>query len=121
MGGYAEVYQYDALHPDKNICAGGEFGEKLFFEAIKTFYLEIKLSLEILLNISPFLYFSEKDSCGGDSGGPLVTMKKVGGHKVYTVIGLTSWGPTMCGAQANEYGIYTNVAYFNDWILNNIS
>ena len=66
-------------------------------------------------------WFAEKDSCGGDSGGPLVTMKKVGAHIVYTVIGITSWGPTLCGAKKDEYGIYTNVAYFNDWILNNIS
>lgn len=88
MKGYQQVRIFNALHPDKTICAGGEL---------------------------------EKDSCGGDSGGPLVTMKKVGGHIVYTVIGITSWGPTMCGAKKDEYGIYTNVAYFNDWILNNIS
>ena len=62
----------------------------------------------------------EKDSCGGDSGGPLITKKKVGGLDIYTIIGITSWGPASCGGKADEYGIYQNVAYYNDWILNTI-
>ena len=29
MKGYQEVRVYNAIHPDKNICAGGELGEIL--------------------------------------------------------------------------------------------
>ena len=29
MKGYREVSAFNAIHPDKNICAGGELGEIL--------------------------------------------------------------------------------------------
>ena len=67
--------------------------------------------------ILPYL---AKDSCGGDSGGPLVVRQKKGIHIIYTVAGLTSWGPTECGKKEDEYGVYTNVAYHNKWILDNL-
>ena len=85
----------------------------MFISIIPTQY-----SRHIVFNFTKCL---EKDSCGGDSGGPLITKKKIGALDIYTVIGLVSWGPDACGGNANEYGIYTNVAYYNDWILNNIS
>ncbi|NAW68344.1 trypsin-like serine protease [Vibrio sp. V27_P1S3P104] len=50
------------------------------------------------------------DSCQGDSGGPLVVKE---GDNVQQV-GIVSWG-NGC-AQPNAYGVYANVAYFQDWI-----
>ncbi|CAM2955026.1 serine protease [Vibrio neptunius] len=53
-----------------------------------------------------------KDSCDGDSGGPLV----VNDGGTYKQVGVVSWG-NEC-AQANAYGVYANVGYFNNngWI-----
>ena len=81
-------------------------------------YLSYRIKTTLYHTFS-WSYNSEKDSCGGDSGGPLITKKKVGGKDVYTAIGITSWGSKHCGSE-DEYGVYTNVAYYNDWILNTI-
>lgn len=45
------------------------------------------------------------DTCTGDSGGPLV----IDGH----LAGIVSLGPEKCGIW---YGLYTSVAYYQDWI-----
>lgn len=50
------------------------------------------------------------DACNNDSGGPLVLDNKL--------IGLVSWG-IGCGLP-NYPGVYTNVAYFRDWIDKNL-
>ena len=122
MKGYAEVNVHDGLHEDKNICAGGEYGNvpihtvtilNIFiirYSIIKSYWMVRLLLFHVL----------EKDSCGGDSGGPLVISKKKGVREIYTIAGITSWGPTECGGKKDQYGIYTNVAYHNKWILDHL-
>ncbi|CAG0883219.1 unnamed protein product [Cyprideis torosa] len=57
---------------------------------------------------------ANKDSCQGDSGGPIVN--QVGGT---TQVGIVSWGYG-CGVDGFP-GVYTEVAYFNDWIRANVN
>ncbi len=47
-----------------------------------------------------------QDTCSGDSGGPLIA----GG----LLVGLTSWG---FGCASEQYGVYTNVPVFREWVL----
>lgn len=50
----------------------------------------------------------ERDACSGDSGGPLVCNNQL--------VGITSFG---LGCAIKGFpGIYTNVAYYYDWLLN---
>ena len=51
-----------------------------------------------------------KDACQGDSGGPLL----VKANNEWALVGLVSWGDGC--AEANKYGAYSEVAYFQDWI-----
>ena len=126
MKGYAEVNVHNGLHADKNICAGGEYGKfEICIIIIPNIFLFWILNLIHVILYGKMMktlpyYFSEKDSCGGDSGGPLVVSKKKGVREIFTVAGITSWGPILCGAQTGEYGIYTNVAYHNKWILDHL-
>lgn len=53
-----------------------------------------------------------KDSCIGDSGGPLVAFDR---QRCPFQIGIVSWGPKPCGTP-RQYGVYTSVAYFRNWI-----
>ena len=55
------------------------------------------------------------DACQGDSGGPLVYL---GSNGTFVQGGIVSWG-IMC-AKENFYGVYTNLAYFYDWIMDYI-
>ncbi|XP_041637979.1 coagulation factor VII-like [Cheilinus undulatus] len=58
-------------------------------------------------------YFEGKqDSCKGDSGGPLVTKYK----KTVFLLGIVSWGKGC--AQPGNYGIYTRVSNYLEWIYN---
>ena len=54
-----------------------------------------------------------KDSCSGDSGGPLAEDGSL------VLVGVTSWGQG-CG-RPNKPGVYTEVAYFIDWIRDTIT
>ena len=53
------------------------------------------------------------DSCAGDSGGPMVCDFNSSAY----LCGIVSWGYG-CGAP-NKPGVYTEVAYFVDWIQAN--
>ncbi|XP_014909735.1 coagulation factor VII-like [Poecilia latipinna] len=52
------------------------------------------------------------DSCKGDSGGPLVTKFK----KTHFLLGIVSWGKGC--ARPGNYGIYTRVSNYLEWIQN---
>ncbi len=51
-----------------------------------------------------------RDACNGDSGGPLAL--SVDNRRVQ--VGVVSWGPG-CGLR-DTVGVYTSVAYYEDWI-----
>lgn len=53
-----------------------------------------------------------QDSCKGDSGGPLVTKYK----KTVFLLGIVSWGKGC--ARPGNYGIYTRVSNYLEWIHN---
>jgi len=60
-----------------------------------------------------------KDSCQGDSGGPLTTrpLGTTGGIGTYDILtGIVSWGDGC--ADPELFGVYTRVARFRNWIVN---
>ncbi|XP_067002777.2 venom protease [Anabrus simplex] len=53
------------------------------------------------------------DTCQGDSGGPLQILEN-SSSSVYSVVGVTSFGPSPCGGK--KPSIYTRVSSYLDWI-----
>ena len=58
------------------------------------------------------------DTCHGDSGGAFVREGKRGEEFRWVATGLVSWG--LGCAQPDQYGYYTRVYPFTDWIKNTI-
>ncbi|XP_041969361.1 melanization protease 1-like [Aricia agestis] len=58
------------------------------------------------------------DSCRGDSGGPLMAEDEHMGEYKFVQYGIVSEGPKICGSA--QPGLYTDVAKYIDWILDNI-
>ncbi|CAH1283065.1 unnamed protein product [Diabrotica balteata] len=62
---------------------------------------------------------NNQDSCPGDSGGPLHVARVIDNSARYIQHGVVSFGPRECGLEGYP-GVYTRVAYYMDWILDNI-
>lgn len=61
------------------------------------------------------------DSCNGDSGGPLMFEGVMGKNGLRNIQrGIISFGSLRCGVKDSPT-VYTNVAYYMKWILDNIS
>ncbi|XP_017059950.1 serine protease 7-like [Drosophila ficusphila] len=58
----------------------------------------------------------EADACQGDSGGPLMSSF----YDVWVLEGIVSYGHRHCG-QTEWPGIYINVTFFENWIMDQIS
>lgn len=72
-----------------------------------------------LATISNYVYIRDNQSINillsnlqGDSGGPLQV--KTTETNVYNIVGITSYGPSVCGGSTP--GIYTRVNKYLDWI-----
>ncbi|XP_072390786.1 serine protease grass-like [Diabrotica undecimpunctata] len=61
-----------------------------------------------------------KDACAGDSGGPLQVAKLIVDEPRYIQYGIVSFGTQLCGSHEDIPGVYTRVAHYMDWILDNI-
>ncbi|XP_015439901.1 PREDICTED: serine protease easter-like [Dufourea novaeangliae] len=59
------------------------------------------------------------DSCSGDSGGPLQSLSFFNNTVKYVQYGIVSFGLMNCGT-GGVPGVYTNVIYYMDWILNTV-
>ncbi|KYM76560.1 Serine protease easter [Atta colombica] len=61
------------------------------------------------------------DSCLGDSGGPLQAAGIYNSRSIRIIqYGVVSYGLKQCGTEGFP-GVYTNVAYYMDWILNTLT
>lgn len=61
----------------------------------------------------------ERYACFGDSGGPFQVVNYVDDKIRYVQHGVVSFGPRFCGTVGIP-GVYTRVAYFMNWILDNM-
>jgi secreted trypsin-like serine protease len=62
---------------------------------------------------------TKSDSCAGDSGGPLHVVAYLNEDTRLVQQGVVSFGPRDCGKEGIP-GVYTRVAYYMDWILDNM-
>ncbi|CAH1181758.1 unnamed protein product [Phyllotreta striolata] len=62
---------------------------------------------------------NNQDACPGDSGGPIHEATFFNEAARYIQQGVVSFGPRECGLEGYP-GVYTNVAYYMDWILDNL-
>lgn len=51
----------------------------------------------------------------GDSGSPLIKERENEGESLWYLLGITSYGPALCGTTSYP-GIYTNVIHYIEWI-----
>ena len=65
-----------------------------------------------------FSFTTDQGICIGDSGGPLMLEQNRKGRKNHTLVGIVSWGISNC--VKNVPGVYADVSFFLEWILNKI-
>ncbi len=56
------------------------------------------------------------NTCQGDSGGPLVQSRFINGIPIKAEVGIVSWGLDGHCARKDEYGVFTRVSAYADWI-----
>lgn len=54
-----------------------------------------------------------KDTCIGDSGGPLMLEHQVKSNYLMFIVGIVSYGPSICGSGPS---VYTYVPNYIEWI-----
>lgn len=82
-----------------------------FIFCSSTFAITITITSNMICAGGSGFFDSDKDTCQGDSGGPLVYL----GESEPVLVGLTSFGPTICATE-NVSGVYTRVSEYLDWI-----
>ncbi|KFM57215.1 Limulus clotting factor C, partial [Stegodyphus mimosarum] len=80
-------------------------------------YEESDLPLTVTDNMFCAGYeLGKTDACGGDSGGPMVFIDQSSKERKWVLEGIVSWGsPGGCG-NPKQYGGFTTVSKFLDWI-----
>nr|BAR45633.1 limulus clotting factor C-like [Hasarius adansoni] len=80
-------------------------------------YEESELPLTVTENMFCAGYKQGRsDACSGDSGGPIVFLDESSKERRWVLEGIVSWGsPRGCG-NPNQYGGFTTVSRFLDWI-----
>ncbi|CAO1430645.1 unnamed protein product [Diamesa hyperborea] len=62
------------------------------------------------------------DSCKGDSGGPILNYATYKDRVKAVLFGVVAAGHADCGHGVTNFpGIYTNVTYYLEWVLNNMT
>lgn len=119
--GYICVEKVTRTNPGTKVYAvGWGFTAKNWFRAsdkLMQVSFPIKSKSNCGLSYIPVYQFCagdhklQKDTCNGDSGGPLMTYV----NNRFVLTGIVSNGDSACSGK----GIYTNVALYYDWIINN--
>ena len=73
-----------------------------------------KYKLKVCIRAVLIIYISLQ----GDSGGPLVCRDK---RNVWTLAGITSWGPVDAFVSCKGISVFTEVSAFSQWIADNAS